>query len=176
MLALAEVVGEKGYAATSVADVIGRAGVSRQTFYEQFPSKLACFLAAFDTAGDILLSEVAPALGDGGGAPLERFDRLLTRYLDVLAASSGTARVLLVECHAAGPEAIGRRAALQERITAVLADVLEVTDERGRFACSVLVAAVGSMVTDPLVTGDTAALGALREPILDLVATALAHR
>ena len=36
MLALADVVGEKGYVPTSVADVIKRAGVSRQTFYEQF--------------------------------------------------------------------------------------------------------------------------------------------
>ncbi|QYG95706.1 TetR/AcrR family transcriptional regulator [Iamia sp. SCSIO 61187] len=176
MLALTEVVGEKGYAATSVADVIGRAGVSRQTFYEQFASKLDCFLAAFDTAGEILLAEVVPVLGDGGDAPLARFDRLLTRYLEVLAASAGPARVLLVECHAAGPEAIRRRAALQERITAVLADVLGVGDERGRFACTVLVAAVGSLVTEPLVSGDTAALAALRQPILDLVAAALACR
>ena len=56
MLALTEAVGESGYAATSVADVIGRAGVSRQTFYEQFTSKLDCFLAAFDAACEILLA------------------------------------------------------------------------------------------------------------------------
>lgn len=176
MLALAEVVGEKGYGPTSVADVIRRAGVSRQTFYEQFSSKLDCFLATFDAGGELLAAELGSLLDAGDEAPLDRFDRLLTRYLDVLVAWSGYARVLLVESHAAGPEAIHRRAALQEQIASVLADVLEVDDERGRFACAVLVAAVGSMVTEPLVTGDEGALRALHGPIVDLVAAALASR
>jgi AcrR family transcriptional regulator len=174
MLALAEVVGEKGYGPTSVADVIGRAGVSRQTFYEQFSSKLDCFLATFDTAGEMLGGELLSLVTAGDGLdPLARFDALFTRYLDVMAAWSGHARVLLVESHAAGPEAIRRRVALQEQIASALASVLEVDDERGRFACSVLVAAVGSMVTEPLVRGDTDALLALRAPVVDLVAAAL---
>src|SRR5882724_3806888 len=41
--AMAEVVAEKGYQATTVADVVERAGVSRRTFYEQFPDREACF-------------------------------------------------------------------------------------------------------------------------------------
>lgn len=176
MLALADVVGEKGYVPTSVADVIKRAGVSRQTFYEQFSDKLDCFLATFDTAGEILAGELTSLVDTEGGDPLERFDRLLARYLGLLAASAGYARVLLVESHAAGPEAIGRRAALQERIASALAEVLGVDDERGRFACTVLVAAVGTLVTEPLVRGDTDALLALHDPIVDLVAAALATR
>lgn len=176
MLALAEVMGEKGYGPTTVADVIGRAGVSRQTFYEQFSSKLDCFLATFDTAGEMMAGELGSLAAAEGQDPLARFERLFARYLDVLVAWSGYARVLLVESHAAGPEAIRRRAALQERIAAALAEVLEVDDERGRFACAVLVAAVGSMVTEPLVTGDTDALRALQAPVVDLVAAALAAR
>lgn len=177
MLALAEAVGEKGYGPTSVADVIGRAGVSRQTFYEQFSDKLDCFLATFDTAGDLLLAELGRLAAVDAPTPLARFDRLLAEYLDTLARLSGYARVLLVESHAAGPEAIHRRAALQERIAAALADVLEVDvdDARGRFACAALVAAVGSMVTEPLVTGDGDALRALHAPVVDLVAAALAR-
>lgn len=175
MLALADVVGEKGYVPTSVADVIKRAGVSRQTFYEQFSDKLDCFLATFDAAGEILAAELTSLVTDDDD-PVGRFDQLLTRYLDVLAGSAGYARVLLVESHAAGPEAIRRRAALQERIAAALADVLEVDDDRGRFACAVLVAAIASMVIEPLVTGDTDALRRLHDPVVDLVATALAAR
>ena len=52
--AMAQVVAERGYPATTVADVVERAGVSRRTFYEQFADKEACFLAAYDvglTAG-----------------------------------------------------------------------------------------------------------------------------
>jgi len=176
MLALAEVMGEKGYGPSTVADVIGRAGVSRQTFYEQFSSKLDCFLATFDAAGEMLAGELGSLATADGKEPLARFEQLFARYLDVLVAWSGYARVLLVESHAAGPEAIRRRAVLQERIAAALAEVLDVDDERGRFACAVLVAAVGAMVTEPLVTGDTDALRALQAPVVDLVAAAIAAR
>jgi len=174
MLALADAVGETGYGPTSVADVIGRAGVSRQTFYEQFSSKLDCFLATFDTAGELLLAELARLSALDAATPLERFDRLLAEYLDTMAQWSGYARVLLVESHAAGPEAIGRRVVLQERIAAALAEVLGADDVRGRFACTVLVAAIGGMVIEPLVRGDGDALRALHGPIVDLVAAALA--
>src|SRR6266513_2992964 len=46
--AIADSVAAKGYAATSVADVIALAGVSRKTFYEHFGDKEDCFLAAYD--------------------------------------------------------------------------------------------------------------------------------
>ncbi len=38
----------KGYRDTTVADVIGLAGVSRRAFYEQFSNKEDCFLATYD--------------------------------------------------------------------------------------------------------------------------------
>lgn len=176
MLALAEVMGEKGFAATSVADVVRRAGVSRQTFYEQFDGLLPCFLATFDVAGDLLVDQLAADAGGPDEAPIERFSRLLRRYLDVLADWSPQARVLLVECHAAGAEGIGRRAALQARIASALEELFAVDDDRGRFACAALVAAVASLVTEPLVRDDRAALLALHGPIVDLVAVALDRR
>ena len=42
--AMAETVAAKGYAATTVADVVARAGVSRKTFYEHFADREECFL------------------------------------------------------------------------------------------------------------------------------------
>ena len=50
MLAMAQAMSDKGFAATSVEDVLKRAAVSRQSFYRLFSSKLDCFLAAFDEA------------------------------------------------------------------------------------------------------------------------------
>ena len=49
--AMADAMSEQGYVATPVADVIKRAGVSRESFYELFSSKLDCFMSAFDIAG-----------------------------------------------------------------------------------------------------------------------------
>lgn len=41
---VAQAVAEKGYAATTVADITAKAAVSRTTFYELFKDKEACFL------------------------------------------------------------------------------------------------------------------------------------
>ena len=57
--AMAEVMAEKGYALTSVADVLRRARVSRETFYELYSSKEDCFMSVFDAA--------YAAIGDGDG-------------------------------------------------------------------------------------------------------------
>lgn len=43
-----ESVSQRGYHATTVAHVIGLAGVSRRAFYEQFSNKEQCFLATYD--------------------------------------------------------------------------------------------------------------------------------
>lgn len=56
---LAEVMTEKGYVATTVSDVIERAGVSRETFYQQFDSKRDCFEQAFDEAAQPHFSELS---------------------------------------------------------------------------------------------------------------------
>ncbi len=43
-----ESISQRGYARTTVAHVIGLAGVSRRAFYEQFANKEECFLATYD--------------------------------------------------------------------------------------------------------------------------------
>ena len=60
--AMAQIVAEKGYPATTVADVVERAGVSRRTFYEQFADKEACFLAAYDAGLEAVLCRVGYAV------------------------------------------------------------------------------------------------------------------
>ena len=182
LLAIAEAMAEKGYVATSVADVLKRAGVSRETFYQQFSSKLDCFMHAFDAAGELLLAHVGQAGGAAGGAsggagtPLERFERSLTAYVETLAANPALARVFLVEVYAAGPEALERRAALQARWVDDMAELLGASSPEDRFACQVLVAAVGAMVTGPVIARDAAALRRLSRDVVALVARAVGHR
>ena len=170
LLAMADAVAEKGYAATAVADVIARAGVSRETFYEQFSSKQECFLDTFDAAGTILMERIAGAQGEGGpGTPDDRFAALLRAYLAALEAEPSYARTFLVEVYAAGPEALRRRMAMQERFTGVLAELFGARAPHERFACELLVAAMGAMVTTRVALGEGDTLHELEEPILDLV-------
>lgn len=167
--AMADAVAEQGYAKTSVADVLERAGVSRETFYEQFGSKQACFLDAFDAAGEILLGRVAGAALQTEGAPVERFDALLGSYLDTLASEPAYARIFLVESHAAGPEALRRRVLIQQRFADALAELFDAKEPHERLACELLVNAGASMATNRLALGEDASLPEMRKPIVDLV-------
>ena len=143
--------------------------------YQQFSSKLDCFMSAFDVAGEMLLGRLGAALPDAG-APLDRFDRAFGAYLDVLAEHPALARVFLVEVYAAGPDAMARRAELQGRFAEAMAELLGARTKQDRFACQALVAAIGTMVTGPLVADDLDRLHALRSDVVDLVRRALATR
>src|SRR6266536_1610772 len=78
--ALIEVVAEKGYAATTVADVIGRAGVSRTTFYQQFKDKEDCFLVAYRKGADAQFRKVTEVV-ESATDPLEQLRRNVRAYL-----------------------------------------------------------------------------------------------
>lgn len=113
LYAIMKSVAEKGYGATTVADVCELAGVSRRTFYEQFESKEECFLAAYDTGVEILLgrmAEATEALGESDWRAVTRSD--LETYLKLLADEPEFAWSLHIEVLAAGPAALERRAAI----------------------------------------------------------------
>lgn len=185
LVAMADAVMEKGYVGTSVADVIKRAGVSRETFYQMFSSKADCFMKAFDAAAEVLMSTVETvahldratlARDDDRDAAtrVAQFEQVFGGYLEALAANPAYARLFLVEVYAAGPEALHTRFELQRRIVDTLAGLLGATDDTGRFACEMLVAAVGALVTEPLMANDLDALRALRQPVVEVVRRALA--
>lgn len=178
--AMASVTAAKGYAAMTVADIIAAAGVSRETFYEQFRSKADGFEQAFDDASTILFSRVRRAAaewGDAGGTVgADAFERVLGTYLESLAAEPELARLCLVEVYAAGPAMVRRRNAIQRRFGEGVERFLGASDETSRFACQALVAAISSMITTHLALGEVAELPRLREPFAELCRLALARR
>jgi AcrR family transcriptional regulator len=127
--AMAEAVAEKGYAPTTVADVIARAGVSRKTFYEHFRDKEDCFLAAYDTGVELLLETLRSV--DVSGLDLLEGARARTRaYLETLASEPAFARTFLIEVAAAGPAALERREAVHDRFAALLREQVEAAREQ----------------------------------------------
>ncbi|WP_433626242.1 TetR/AcrR family transcriptional regulator [Nocardia sp. CA-120079] len=172
--AMAEAMVENGYVGTSVAVILKRAGVSRETFYEQFRSKEDCFEAAYERAVELLIANIANAMsGDprdaADPADPDRMGRILEAYFDGLIAEPAYARLYLVEVYAVGSKAVARRAQLQESFVAMIADVLDARTDQQRFACQTLAAAVSAMVTARVAVDDLPGLRALREPLLDLV-------
>jgi AcrR family transcriptional regulator len=165
--AMAETMARNGYVGTSVADVLRTAKVSRETFYEQFESKEDCFMSALEAAVDVVLA-AAFAAPPAGSTPLERFDRGLKTYLDAIAAQPELSRLFLIEVYAAGPAALERRAAVQQRFAHVLGATFGRRTAGDRFANEAIVAAISSMVTARLAVGDLKGLRALRRPLVEL--------
>ncbi len=92
----------KGYAESTVADLIALAGVSRSTFYQHFEDKAACFRAAVEELfADGLALLHANLIGKE--VPAERGRLALTRLLQLAAAQPAAARMALVDAYSAGP-------------------------------------------------------------------------
>ncbi len=169
--AMAEVMAKKGYAATSVADILRRARVSRESFYELFADKEACFVSAFDAAYGHLLEAVAASQGSGEEAPragASALGAVLENYLAAITSDPAAARVFLIEVYAAGPKALGRRLELQRGLVDALAAALGASTKEDRFAVEALVAATVSMVTARLALGDVDGVRALHAPLMAL--------
>ena len=108
---MAQAVAEHGYPSTTIAHVVSHAGVSRKTFYDHFSDKQECFLAMYDTGIMFLLGRVADTL-EGQDDPHSRVVMGLQAFLTVLAAEPAFCRAIIIEVHAAGPEALARRRAV----------------------------------------------------------------
>jgi AcrR family transcriptional regulator len=59
---LATSIGERGYRATTVADIVRHAHTSKRTFYDQFPSKEQCFLELLHADTEKLVEDIRAAV------------------------------------------------------------------------------------------------------------------
>lgn len=121
--AVAESVAAKGYAATSVADVIGRAGVSRSTFYELYDGKESAFLDAY--AGFDLVHRQLLESFRAGSTPADMVRGAVRQHLASLAGEPAFAWMFFVEAVAAGPRIITRRREATEGFLDVLTAMVE---------------------------------------------------
>jgi AcrR family transcriptional regulator len=103
--ALAAEASERGYHAVTVTDVVRRARIARNTFYENFPSKEACFLAAQSFATTKALERVVDAAGEIEDWP-GRVRAGLTAFLEYITQEPALARTCIVEALAAGPGSV----------------------------------------------------------------------
>jgi len=103
--ALALETSEQGYREVTVADIVKRAGIARNTFYENFRSKEDCFLAAQEFAMSTALERVVDAAGELDEWP-RRVCAGLAAFLDYVVEEPALARTCMVEALAAGPAAV----------------------------------------------------------------------
>src|SRR6476659_9640597 len=98
MRAMTAAVAELGYANVRIADVVDRAHVSRQSFYEQFPDKEACFLAAHERGIELIRERVTWSAPDVESlAPGAQLRAGIRTYLGLAAAEPEFAYCMLIE-------------------------------------------------------------------------------
>jgi AcrR family transcriptional regulator len=103
--ATAEVMLEKGYTGTRVADIVAAAGVSRDVFYENFADKQNAYQEAQQFATQYVVDTCATAYFREETWPMRVWGALGT-LLTLIATFPAFAHLRLVECYAAGPAAI----------------------------------------------------------------------
>jgi len=146
--AMARAVAERGYARTSVADVLARAGVSRKTFYERFRDKEDCFLQAYDVVAEGLFERAEAAFREGAGEPWEvRVRHGLARTLEAMAREPEFTKMCMVEGPSAGPEAMKRYFAILELFRLYVDQGREVADaEVPELTAHAVVSGVAGMI------------------------------
>ena len=122
--ALAGCMAEKGYPATTIADIARVARVSKTVVYAHFRDKEDCLLELYSRATDHVLQTVSRAQQEARAAGLPWRDRMravIGAYLDALAANPAMAWAAVVEVQAAGRSALDLRRAVIDRYVDLLA-------------------------------------------------------
>ena len=78
---LADSIVERGYRATTVADVVRSAKTSKRTFYDEFASKEECFVELLTANNDDLITHITTAI-DPEATPDEQVGAAVTAYVE----------------------------------------------------------------------------------------------
>jgi AcrR family transcriptional regulator/biotin operon repressor len=119
--AFAVVAAERGYANTTINQIVKRASMSPTTFYANFRDKEDALMAAIDSAGAQMVAAILPAFrrnqdwAHGVRAAYGAF-------FNFLASRPALARLVMVEVYAAGPRAVERREEALRPLEVLLAE------------------------------------------------------
>jgi AcrR family transcriptional regulator len=140
--AAARVVASKGYDGLSIPAISGAAGVSNQTFYENFSSKRDAFLAAFEVVAEETYRATGSAVAEAGeGAEAIGFG--IRALLEQVAEDELFSRLAFFELPSAGPVALDRADAMMADYIRFLGPVMA-HDGLGGPLPSVVAEAIGA--------------------------------
>lgn len=179
--AMLESVGEHGYEATTVPEVIARARVSRNAFYELFTDKVDCFLVLCEQLADQLLAETfRPVEASGWREAVREGGR---RYLAWWRDRPLFARSYLLELPTAGTRALNQRHRQYERFAERFAAAAGLARRQEPnlpplrpHATRFLVWAITELVGAEVAAGRAETLPALEDEIVWLIERLLAER
>lgn len=146
LAAVASTVAEHGYNATTISQITEAAQVSRRTFYEQFDSKEACFVATYDALDTYL----GTLMAESGEAEDEWPDHVAAAFASLirfLASRPNFARIYLLEAAVVGEAMVPARERTAGRLIALLEPGRRYRDVDPELADGIEEGLVGGIVT-----------------------------
>jgi AcrR family transcriptional regulator len=169
--AAVQVVDELGYGAATVAQITGRARVSRRTFYELFANREECLAAVLEDAVVLVESELRAADLQSVGW-LERIRLGLWTILSFFDREPLLARVCVVQLAQGGTAVLQMREEVLARLTAVVDEGRGVSvrgEECSPLTAEGLVGAAVAIVHARLARGERARLRGLQGELMGML-------
>jgi len=179
--AMVAAVAKHGYAETTVAELVGLAGVSKSTFYTHFPSKEECFLATFGTIVDEASSRVSIAYRSRGAEDSQgglegSLSAAFRQFAAIVEEEAVPATLVVVDSLTLGQAALDQRQRAFESFERMIHQSFRQSPGESQpsdLAVRVLVAGVWTVVYRCIRSGCPEELGDHLEPI---VGWALSYR
>jgi AcrR family transcriptional regulator len=122
--ALASSIEERGYRATTIADVVRIARTSRRTFYEHFADRDACFLTLFTETISERMRDLAAAVDPHAPFDLQ-VEQALDAYIAGITAQSALQQSFVRELPGLGEEGAEAQRLVTERYAQTLVALVE---------------------------------------------------
>jgi AcrR family transcriptional regulator len=139
-------INERGFVATTISDLVARAGVSRRSFYEHFENKEECLLATYDALIGRLTARIVEAY-DPKDEWIDQIDAIVRALFEASSDRPDAARLVSVEMGAAGPVGIERWARDADLLARFITSVFEHAPGDGAVPAPVARAIVGALRT-----------------------------
>lgn len=120
---MARAVATKGYADTTIADIVREASVSRRTFYEHFADKAGCLIALYEVASGSAIAVLRAAI-DPHSAWQAQVEQAMGAYLGVLSRNPVLLRTLFIEILGLGAPGLAARRRANQQLVDLMLDVV----------------------------------------------------
>ena len=171
---MARAVAAKGYADTTIADIVREASVSRRTFYEHFMTKADCLIALYEAASANALDVLRGAI-DPGRDWHDQVGQAMLAYFGCLSQNPVLMRTLFIEILGLGTPGLQARRRVNLQLAQFMLNVVNAPRGSGaskKLSAEMAMAVVGGvneLVLQAIEEGRVDKLQELAAPAVALV-------
>ena len=141
---MAQSVAAKGYADTTIADIVREAGVSRRTFYAYFDTRAGCLIALYEAASRNAL-RVLQGVIDPSRDWQTQVEQALTAYLQALSRNPVLLRTMFIDILGLGAPGLAARRRVNQSIADFMLEVVNARQPAPVLARDMAMAVVGGI-------------------------------